>query len=106
MEVYVIITNQQHKRTCTQNINGSVTAVEGVYATKPYFGKLAAVCNAMETEAIEVLKEGGVDVSKAITSVVQDTGWNRTSVVICGDITITTCVDICKSELVSECYPC
>lgn len=102
MDVYVITTRQDHATADDAPglpASGSITGVEGVYASKPYFDKLAAVCISMEEGAVAALKEGGVDTSSVSVSVEVDNDWIRKSVTTCGNTVITTTVELTKCEL-------
>ena len=102
MDVYVITTRQDYSNVGDGSglpTAGPITGVEGVYASKPYFDKLAAVCISMEDGAVAVLKDGGMDTSKVSVSVEVDNDWIRKSVVTCGSAVITTTVEMTKCEL-------
>lgn len=102
MDVYVITTRQDYSTAgdgTGLTASGPITGVEGVYASKPYFDKLAEVCISMEEGAVSVLKDGGADTSHLSVSIEVDNNWIRKSVLTCGNTVITTTVELTKCEL-------
>lgn len=101
MDVYVITTRQDYSTAggAGSPAPGPITGVEGVYASKPHFDKLAEVCISMEEGAVSVLKDGGADTSRLSVSVEVDNNWIRKSVLTCGNTVITTTVELIKCEL-------